>query len=273
MGASRTLSSRKPNMDRTTAAAGAISAARLARSRLGVLPPEVRPSDERDAYRVQDSVHRILTESGWGPVVGYKIGCTTPVMQEYLGIANPCAGAIFENGVHASGATLSFDDFLGIGVECEIAVQLCRDVHAFNEPAMAAGVATAVGFYMPAIEIVDNRYQDWGDAPTLIADDFFAAGCVLGEPVERDAVPDLAAVVGKTVINDLEVGRGTGADVMGHPHNALAWLVNSLAARGISLKEGEIVLTGSLVPPVWLKPHDRVLGNISGLGSVTLNLR
>lgn len=262
-------------MDKTAYAARAISGARLARKHVAVLPHEFRPDDERDAYRVQDAVHSILTESGWGPVVGYKIGCTTPVMQEYLGIPNPCAGAIFQSGVHASGATLAFDDFLGVGIECEIAVRLCRDLHAFDEPVTAAGAVEAIGFYMPAIEIVDDRYLDWRetDTPTLIADDFFAAGCVLGEPVDRDAVPDLATAVGQTTINDVEVGRGIGADVMGHPHNALAWLANNLAARGITLKEGEIVLTGSLVQTVWLSPKDRVHVNISGLGSVTLNLR
>lgn len=45
-------------------------------------------------------------------------------MQEYLGIPNPCAGAIFQSSVHASGATLAFDDFLGVGIDCEIAVRL-----------------------------------------------------------------------------------------------------------------------------------------------------
>jgi len=262
-------------MDKIADAARAISAARLARKHLAVLPPEIRPRDERDAYRVQDAVHRILTESGSGPVVGYKIGCTTPVMQEYLGIPNPCAGAIFQSGVHASGAALAFDDFLGVGIECEIAVRLCRDLHALDEPVTAAMAAEAIGFYMPAIEIVDDRYLEWRgtDTPTLIADDFFAAGCVLGEPVERDAVPDLATAVGRTMINDLEVGRGIGADVMGHPHNALAWLANNLSARGITLKDGEIVMTGSLVQTIWLSLDDRVHVNISGLGSVTLNVR
>ena len=53
--------------------------------------------------------------------------------------------------------------------------------------------------YLPAIEIVDDRYVDWQTlgAPTLVADDFFAAGCVLGKPVARSAAPDLLDVVGR----------------------------------------------------------------------------
>ena len=79
-----------------------------------------------------------------------------------------------------------------------------------------------------------------------MADDFFAAGCVLGKPVSRAAAPDLLDVVGIAFINGVEVGRGTGADVLGHPHAALAWLANHLAAGRKSLRAGQIVLTGSL---------------------------
>ena len=106
-------------------------------------------------------------------------------------------------------------------------------------------------------------------APTLIADDFFAAGCVLGQGVPRSAVPDLSRVIGRALINGAEVGQGTGADVLGHPHNALAWLANHLAADGKGLRAGEIVLTGSLVKTVWLNAGDHVVMELEGLGSVT----
>ncbi len=124
---------------------------------------------------------------------------------------------------------------------------------------------------MAAIEIVDDRYVDWRrmDAPTLIADDFFAAGCVLGAPVGRERRPDLAAVTGTTLINGIEVGRGRGADVMGHPFAALAWLANSLAARGLGLRQGEFVLTGSLVETRWVSRGEKVTVEVSGLGSAT----
>jgi 2-keto-4-pentenoate hydratase len=105
-------------------------------------------------------------------------------------------------------------------------------------------------------------------APTLVADDFFAAGCVLGKAVKRTKAPDLLRVTGRAVINGKEAGRGTGADVLGHPHNALAWLANHLAAEGKGLHAGQIVLTGSLVKTVWLNAGDRVVMELQGLGTV-----
>ena len=65
------------------------------------------------------------------------------------------------------------------------------------------------------------------------------------------------------------VGQGTGADVLGHPHHALAWLANHLAADGKGLRAGEIVLTGSLVKTMWLEAGDSVVMALAGLGGVS----
>jgi 2-keto-4-pentenoate hydratase len=77
---------------------------------------------------------------------------------------------------------------------------------------------------------------------------------VLGPAVEDCRFLDLAAVRGTTMINGVEVGSSLGADVMGHPFEALAWVANALAARGKSLNAGEIVLTGSVVATHWSNP-------------------
>ena len=187
-------------------------------------------------------------------------------MQQYLNIPHPCSGGVFAKGVHDSGVSLSAKDFVRVGVECEIAVRLARDLAPTEAPFTAEWVAEAIDAYYPAIEIVDDRYVRWETmgAPTLVADDFFAAGCVLGQAVPRSSAPDLLKVTGRALINGNEAGQGTGADVLGHPHHALAWLANHLAADGKGLRAGEIVLTGSLVKTVWLNAGDRVMMELRG---------
>jgi 2-keto-4-pentenoate hydratase len=106
-----------------------------------------------------------------------------------------------------------------------------------------------------------------------VADDFFAAGCVLGQPLSRSSAPDLLTLAGRALINGVEVGRGSGADVLGHPHNALAWLANHLAGGGEALRAGALVLTGSLVQTVWLGAGDKVVMDLSGLGAVRAEFR
>src|ERR1700730_17509905 len=252
-------------------AAKPIAAARRSRTPLEPLAAGIAPDTEADGYLIQDAVHELLA-ADVGARVGYKIGCTSAVMQQYLDIPHPCGGGVFAKGVHDSGVSLRAEDFVRVGVECEIAVRLARDLLPTEAPFTAEWVAESVEAYYPAIEIVDDRYVDWQTlgAPTLVADDFFAAGCVLGKPVARSAAPDLLTIIGRALINGNEAGQGTGADVLGHPHNALAWLANHLAADGKSLRAGEIVLTGSLVKTVWLGAGDEVMMELAGLGNVAV---
>ena len=256
-------------MDRIVAAAQIIATSRRNRAALKALPADIAPKDEAEGYRVQRALHDLMLPEG-GALVGYKIGCTSKVMQQYLDIPHPCGGGVFARGVHEFDVRLRAADFVRVGVECEIAVRMGRPLAAGQGPFTADGVAGAIEAYLPAIEIVDDRYAQWETlgAPTLVADDFFAAGCVLGTAVPRAAAPDLLAVQGRALINGAEVGRGTGADVLGHPHHALAWLANHLAEEGRSLHAGQIVLTGSLVKTVWLKAGDHVVMELQGLGKV-----
>jgi 2-keto-4-pentenoate hydratase len=256
-------------MDNILAAAQTIATARRNRAPLASLAPELVPGDEAEGYRIQRAVHDLLLPQT-GALVGYKIGCTSAVMQQYLGIPHPCAGGVFAKGVHDSGASLRHGDYVRVGVECEIAVRLARSLAPSEAPFTAEWVMEAIEAYHPAIEIVDDRYVKWETlgAPTLVADDFFAAGCVLGKAVARTRAPDLLTVKGRAIVNGEEAGRGSGADVLGHPHNALAWLANHLADEGKGLHAGQTVLTGSLVKTVWLDAGDSVKMELDGLGTV-----
>lgn len=251
-------------------AADILASARLAVAPIGPLPEDCRPRDEAEGYAVQEALHARLAAAGRGEVVGYKIGCTTAVMQALLDIGFPCAGGVFSATVHHGAAALRHADFVSPGVEAEIALRLGADLSANAAPFTRDAVAGAVDACMAAIEVVDLRYADHRamGVPTLIADDFFGAGCVLGEAVSDWRGLDLAAASGVTAVDGLEAGRGTGADVMGHPLAALVWLANAMAARGQGLRRGEFVLTGSIVAVQKPAPGQEAVVAIDGLGSV-----
>ena len=246
-------------------------AARHRRQRIAVLPADCRPASLDEAYAVQAALSERLGATH-GAVCGRKIGCTTPVMQRYLEIAHPCAGALYEQRTHAAPATVTYADHWRPGVECEIAVRLGRPLPSAAGPFDRAAVADAVEACMAAIEIVDDRYDDFRalDTPTLIADDFFSAGAVLGPGVTAWRDVDLAAVDGVMTINGAHVGAGTGADVMGHPFEALTWLANHAAASARPLQAGDVVLTGSVVETKWVEPGDTVRVAIEGLGEASV---
>jgi len=102
-------------MDRVLAAAKAIASARRSRAPLKALAKDTVPRDEAEGYLVQRALHDLLLEQV-GSLVGYKIGCTSAVMQEYLDIPHPCGGGVFEKGVHDSGVKLAASDYVRVGV-------------------------------------------------------------------------------------------------------------------------------------------------------------
>lgn len=249
----------------------------LAHQRLSLfvdLAQEAQPRDEIEAYALQGQSNDRLSDLGLGPRVGYKIGCTTPVMQGYLGIFNPCAGELFEATSTPNGGQLSRARYRRLGVECEIVAQLSRDIRPEEAPFTRENVVSAVGALLAGIEVVDDRYRDFKaqGVPTLIADNFFNAGYLVGEPITDWRGLDLPKIAGRVLINDREVGRGVGAMVLGNPMEALAWLANSRASRGLGLRRGQIVFLGSLVETKWLEPGDVVRIELAGLGVLEVNV-
>ena len=249
-------------------AAAILSRCRLEREPLDQLPEACRPADAGEAYAIQRALHGRLA-AGLGARAGHKIGCTTAVMQRFLGIDQPAAGGVFAATVHHGEGRFAGAAHRRLGVECEIAVRLDQDLPAAGGAYDRQTVGQAVGACMAAIELVDDRYRDYRRlaAPTLIADDFFNAGAVLGPPCTDWRGLDLAALAGRMTINGAEVGHGVGADVMGHPFEALAWLANLRAGTDEALAAGEFVLLGSVVETHWVGPGDVIESTIDGLGT------
>jgi 2-keto-4-pentenoate hydratase len=189
---------------------------------------------------------------------GFKIGATARRMQEYLGLSGPAAGFMAEAGLHGSGSTLASAGFFRPGVECELAVHLARDLPGPCTPDQAR---EAVDRVMAAIEIVENRYEDLAGfgAPAMVADQVFHAAAVLGEPYTDWRALDLQALEGRITVDGVVRGEGFGRDLLGGPFHALAWLAGSAEAAAFGgLRAGQVVMLGSVCPPVWLEPPARV---------------
>jgi 2-keto-4-pentenoate hydratase len=250
------------------------AASDLAKTRLSRKPidfdPAFSPVSEDAAYALQIEANGIIAQS-LGGVAGLKIGCTTPVMRAFLGINNPAAGEIFASTIHRGEASLTRADYIMPGVECEAAIRVSTDIEPSGPAPRAHDVVDAV---LAAIEIVDNRYDDYKALGVnwLIADNFFNSGAVLGEPVTNWQSLDLPALEGRTMVNSAEVGHGLGASVMGHPFHALDWLIARRRASGLGISKGTICLLGSVVETKWVNAGDEVQIEIAGLGGVTLRI-
>ena len=260
--------------DTVEMAADLLVEARLRAAALPELPEHCRPLSMADAYAIQAAGHRHPGAADWGGISGHKIGCTTTVMQQYLKIDQPCAGGVFDETVMIGEGHVERSALCRPGVECEIAVRLSADLPRRAGGHDHASVGDAVAAVMASIELVDDRWEDFSrvSMPSLLAGDFFNAGCVLGAPVAAWRDLDRAALSGRMVINGKEVGAGVGGDMLGHPLNALVWLADLRGGQGRPLKAGEFVTLGSLVRTVWVEEGDEIIAEVEGLGRAVLTL-
>jgi 2-keto-4-pentenoate hydratase len=236
------------------------------------LPSELCPADLDEAYRIRSIFEEIESGSGRGAVAGYKIGLTTPIMQQLCGVGEPCYGAIFAREVYHRRAELAVNDYCRLGIETEIAVRLGEDLPQGGDRDRVAG---AVECCMAAIELLEDLRQDYKrlSAAAMVAGNVWNAGVVLGDPVAEWRRLDLAALTARLSINGREIGTGKGGDVMGNPLNALAWLADKVAADGTPLRRGMVVMTGSMVPIQFPAAGDRCKVEIDTLGTADLTLR
>ncbi len=224
-----------------------------------------------DAYRVQDRYVSLL-QTRFGEGIGYKIGLTSQRMQRMCGIDQPIAGVVLADRLHHSGAKVAISGYGRIGLEFEIAVRLANDLPVGGPAFTPETIAAHVGGVSAAIEIVDDRAADYAelDVLSLVADNSWNGGIVLSE--FRSAWPALDAVSGVVHRNGVEIDRGHGRDVLGHPFSPLAWLANALAAKGRSLRAGDVVMTGSLVTTRFPTETETYSFELEGIGAVELTV-
>jgi 2-oxo-3-hexenedioate decarboxylase/2-keto-4-pentenoate hydratase len=232
------------------------------------LPADLRPADLGEAYAAQEALHRLYRDAGRGEIGGAKVAITTKVMQRLMGIDEPCGGAVFATEIHVSPASLRLADFGQVAVECEIAVRLGRDLPGGQS---RDEVAASIASCHAAIELIDDARAEYKrfDALNLVADNAWNGGLVLGPAVRDWRHLDLAALKGSMSVGGRVAGHGTGADVLGHPLNALVWLADTLARRGRPLRAGMAITTGSIVATQWPKAGETVEVEIEGLGKAS----
>ncbi|HEV8531925.1 MAG TPA: fumarylacetoacetate hydrolase family protein [Methylomirabilota bacterium] len=244
------------------------------RARYRPLEATLRAAPLDDAYRIQDALHRLMAEAGRGEIAGWKIALTSKAMQQMTGVDQPAAGAIFSTVVHASPARIDLAAYHHLGVEFEVAVRLADDLPSSGGPWTRASVAGRVAACLPAFELVEDGGADYKtlDAFTLVAQNTWNGGVVLGAPVTAWRGVDLESAVTRAWLNDEAAGQGKTGDALGHPFEAVAWLANLINRRGRMLGQGMIVMTGSSITTKFPSPGDRVRFAIDGLGDVALEV-
>jgi 2-keto-4-pentenoate hydratase len=220
------------------------------------------------AYKAQQLFVEHRLQDG-EELVGVKLGLTSRVKREALGIHEPVHGRLTSGMVRAAGEPVALQELIRPRAEPEIAFVMGRQLMG---PVTAAQVIAATEAIVAAVEIMDSRYRERFRLPDSIADNAGAARIVLGSCPRRPAELEDVALIGCVFRSRGQVvGTAAGGAVMGDPAAAVAWLVNDLASRGEHLAAGSIVLSGGLTASVPLVGGDNLTAEFDGLGSVEVH--
>ncbi|WP_019451458.1 2-oxopent-4-enoate hydratase [Cupriavidus sp. BIS7] len=221
-----------------------------------------------DAYQIQLRMIGRRLEAG-ETVIGKKIGVTSRVVMDMLGVDQPDFGHLLSGMVFNEGEPVDTARMIAPKAEAEVAFVLSRDL--CGPGVTAADVLRATDFVMPCFEIVDSRIRDWKiRIQDTVADNASCGVFTLGGTRRSPRDLDLALAGMVLEKNGEIVSTSCGASVQGSPVNAVAWLANTLGRFGIALKAGDVILSGSQSPLVPVKPGDSLYCSVGGLGGTSV---
>jgi 2-keto-4-pentenoate hydratase len=230
-------------------------------------------SDLAAAYQVQDAViARLLREGSRGAITGYKVAMNSAHLLARYGLSEPVSARIFSAHRHA-GATidLSLRRFRQFAFEPEIAAIIGRTIAPRVGGHDRASIAPMIDRLVPALELLDQRdiVMANATAPDAIAQNIGNAGIAIGGPGVAVAAYEALEITTQVLFDGQEVAsvvRGMPQ----HPLDVVSWMANHLAARGLSIEAGMVILCGTHTPIQYPVGVNRIEVRMSGLGAVVV---
>jgi 2-keto-4-pentenoate hydratase len=229
----------------------------------GVPFREILPADRAGAFAIQDATVATL-----GAIGGWKVGAKAIDAQ-------PACAPLPASGILPTGAVLQGPRWRLRGVELEVAFRLGRDLDPQGRLLSRAEIAAAIDHVLPVIEVVETRLADWRQSDPLasLADLQSHGALVLGAPaaVAPETV-DLRQLEAYLAFDGQAVASARGANPAADVWRLLAWLALHCSERGVPLRAGQIITTGSCTGMLFAPEGAAVLGQLAGIGQVELRL-
>ncbi len=255
-----------PRVD-ITEAAGILLAAEAAKRTCDQLTKRWPEMNVTDAYAIQAEALQMRLKRG-EKLVGIKLGLTSKAKQIQMKVGSPTT-AWLTDAMRVEEGLLPAKAAAHPRVEPEIVVTMSKRLK--GPGVKAADVTEALGEVRCGIEILDSRYENFKfTLQDVVSDNASSGRFVLGKTVIPASRIDLVNEECVLRIDGEQVATATGAAVMGHPAEAIAWAANFLAERGHAIEAGWIIMPGGMTDAYALKPGSEVVASFTHLGTVTI---
>jgi 2-keto-4-pentenoate hydratase len=218
----------------------------------------------------QFALRRRRLDAGDKPL-GWKVGFGAPAQLKQLNITGALVGFLTQNARVAPGSTVSLAGWTKPVAEPEVAVHIGSDVAAGANPAAAAAAIAGIS---PAIELADV-HEPATDPERILSHDIYQRHVVLAglTPARTGGAAD--GLTGRIMRRDAEFARTTDPQAnTGRWVDIVSHVANVLAAFGERLRAGEVIITGSVVPPIAIEPDEASLAfALDPVGAISVLLK
>jgi len=187
--------------------------------------------------------------------LGWKAGFGTAEAMERLKLQAPLVGHLTDQSQLRSGETVDIAGWTHALAEPEIAVYIGKNI---ARGASREAAAAAIAGIAPAIELVDLA-EPPEDVAAILAGNIYHRHVILGTRENVRGGSSVEGLTGTVLSNGAEVATSSELQsATGDYVDIVRHIADLLAAFGERLTAGQIVITGSVVPPISVQPGDSI---------------
>ena len=233
------------------------------------LPNNLKPTNIEESYLAQNVFQKKI---GRGDIGGYKIALASKVQQELCGINHPIAGGIFKNEIYNSPTEININNFYGLGLEFELAMEISEDLTNEMGSFNSENVKKYISNIYASFEMIIDRDADYNniDPYSMAADNAWCGGIVLGNPIENWL--DINFENLKSILH-WNNEKPENAEIMdSDPFVSLAWVINLKLSQNIVITKGSKIITGSVIKTRSPRIGDKIIYEIPNLSTVEIRV-
>jgi 2-keto-4-pentenoate hydratase len=216
----------------------------------------------------QLKLRRDRVNAGEKPI-GWKVGFGAPAALERLKIDSPLIGFLTDKTLLNSGEKISIESWTKPALEPEIAVTIGKELPGKLDRKATKDTIASIG---PAIELADVNFPP-DDVEMILAGNIYNRHVILGRVDPSRAGCLLDGLVGHVyrngnetdTIKDLQALTGDIIDVVSH-------IANTLSVLGERLRTGEVVIMGSIIPPIWIESTDEIRYDLDPIDVISVKI-
>jgi len=199
--------------------------------------------------------------------IGWKVGFGAPAALAKMSLEAPLVGFLTERAILQSGAAIALDAWKKPAAEPEIAVHLGADL---GGNASRADIEAAIAGIGPAIELADVDFPP-DEVEAILAGNIYQRHVIFGRCDTTRAGGRLDGLRARVIRNGVEIARTADPQALtGELIAIVRHVADTLAARDERLRAGQRIITGSIVPPLWITPDEEIVFALDPVDTVSV---